>query len=74
MLLTLVMLIGLIPVVSTPASAASYVETHDPDVIKTLLEQDGNISIKLDGDAKKTISSSKDDSGACSARATRHSI
>ena len=60
-LLTLVMLIGLIPVVSTPASAVSYVETHDVDAIKTLLEQDGDISIKLNGDAKKTISSSKDD-------------
>ncbi|MBQ4065662.1 MAG: hypothetical protein IJD10_06140, partial [Clostridia bacterium] len=55
-LLAFVMVIGLIPASTLTALAVgNVVVTHDVDEIRELLRQDGDVSIKLDADANKTI-------------------
>ena len=50
------MVIGLIPASTLTALAVgNVVVTHDVDEIRELLRQDGDVSIKLDADANKTI-------------------
>ena len=62
-LLTLVMLLGMMPMTATATEEPNVVVTHDVDEIRELLRQDGDVSIKLDADADKVGVYSYDKSG-----------
>ena len=53
-LLCCAMLLGMLPMTAM-ATGDSVVVTHDVDQIRELLREDGDVSIKLDGDADKII-------------------
>ena len=54
-ILTICLLVGMIPAFSLSASAA-VAEVSDMDTFKELMEQDGDVSIKLTDDVSKDIS------------------
>lgn len=61
-ILTVCLLVGMIPTFSLSASAA-VAEVSDMDTFKELMEQDGDVSIKLTDDISKDIFGGYDDYG-----------
>lgn len=59
-LLALVMLLGMLPMTAVAAEDPEVIVTHDVDQIRELLQQDGDVSIKLDADAEKKLTAYSD--------------
>ena len=59
-LLTLAMLLGMLPLTAVAVEDPEVTVTHDVDVIRELLQQNGDVSIKLDADAEKQLTAYSD--------------